>query len=690
MPETFAKKPARGAFRHRISLCESRLWIILATMMHRHTRPLMSALALAWLALVPLCAPAAQVGWTAGGDGPWSVAGNWSGGALPTSTDFVDIGTALFPFAGTVSSAGGGHVAGELDIGALATLAVTGGSLAVVGTIDNHGTSTVTGAAAVSTGRVFNHAGASLTLSDAGTVLDIAEGMFNDGVLSLDAGALMKTGFPDGSVLSTASLTVTGGAAIQSRSMTTTDTATTHIGGAGTQVLIDNAIFAGGATMLTDNAFLEATSLDVAGSGLAAAGFTVDSGASASLVSGIVNGFGTLRASGPGALVQFAGDLHNVGGAIEVVDTGQLSADSIAVLDPGTLTIAGGGHVSAGSLDTDGQVSISGAGSELQVSGAWLNRGAASAAAAATVTAGFLDNRADLMVVDGAHLQAAAIANAGTLQLGMAGGAAATLVTQTLDNSANLQVSNGSQLDAAAFDNLAGASFLMSDTGSSTRVNGTLINEGDIVVGGASVLEADALIQYQGEFHLDGATLATSVAASIAGGQFFGHGNVSGNLGIDTGATASPGDADEPIGVLDISGDFATGGTLRIDIGGPLEGIDSDLFNVGGTAFLGGTVEASLAGGLSAVAGDLFVFLRAADVQFAFDTLLCPGCGALGLELVTGPDFAALGVLPLVIPIPAPAFLLAAPLLGLLAGARRRQPAAQPSGQPRSPGIDYS
>ena len=166
-------------------------------------------IAAAVLALLVAPAPrAAVVGWAAAGNGAWSAPANWGGGALPGPASFVEIGTPAFPFAGTVSSTQPGNVAAELDLGPAPTLAVSAGILAVGGTVDSAGKLTVSGGAVLDAGRLFNRAGGMASATGAGTRIDIGGGVFSDGVLVLEDGAGLATGFPDGSVYSTGTLTV--------------------------------------------------------------------------------------------------------------------------------------------------------------------------------------------------------------------------------------------------------------------------------------------------------------------------------------------------------------------------------------------------------------------------------------------------------------------------------------------------
>ncbi len=144
---------------------------------------------------------------------------------------------------------------------------------------------------------------------------------------------------------------------------------------------------------------------------------------------------------------------------------------------------------------------------------------------------------------------------------------------------------------------------------------------------------ADLDIQAGGRIHLDGGSLDSQFI--INRGELTGSGEIFvGNATLsaavrNTSGTVAPGDSDgDPIGQIDITGDFVNDleGTLSIDIGGTVAGVSHDLVTVDRLAFISGTLEANLVDSFAPQVGDSFVFLTALEGRSGeFENLILPG-----------------------------------------------------------------
>ena len=114
-----------------------------------------------------------NVSWTAG-DGAWESPANWSGGAVPTAADFVDIS-----HSGAVSATAIDNVAREILNKSVFSLSA--GKLAVDGTFDTFGALKVTGGAALDAGRITVETTGALNLADSGSAISVVQGVFNYG-----------------------------------------------------------------------------------------------------------------------------------------------------------------------------------------------------------------------------------------------------------------------------------------------------------------------------------------------------------------------------------------------------------------------------------------------------------------------------------------------------------------------------
>ena len=136
---------------------------------------------------------------------------------------------------------------------------------------------------------------------------------------------------------------------------------------------------------------------------------------------------------------------------------------------------------------------------------------------------------------------------------------------------------------------------------------------------------ADVDVQVGGRLHLAGGTVdaqfisITGGALTGSGEIFVGAGPVTGSVRNQSGRVA-PGDPDgDPIGTLSITGDFVNDarGTLSIDLGGTVAGVNHDLITIDRVAFVAGTLEASLVDGFTPQIGQSFTFLTASRTSLA-------------------------------------------------------------------------
>ena len=230
----------------------------------------------------------ANVTWTLAGTGDWSVGTDWSGGAVPTSTDNADIS------GGTVTITQTGETCGTLWLGSYSGVAGSGvvqmanGSLTISGSADvgysspapssrPGGTDTIVGQFYVGSGAYS----------------------LNGGILNLDA--LSGTGFnfgggtlqASGSFTTYSSMTLTG-----SGGNATVDTA-------GYTVTLSGSLSGLGRLTKTDNGVLVLAGTNTYGGGTTINGGLLEFASPAAIPSGS----GSIALSGSGALL--VGGLHD-------------------------------------------------------------------------------------------------------------------------------------------------------------------------------------------------------------------------------------------------------------------------------------------------------------------------------------------------------------------------------------------
>ncbi len=169
---------------------------------------------------------------------------------------------------------------------------------------------------------------------------------------------------------------------------------------------------------------------------------------------------------------------------------------------------------------------------------------------------------------------------------------------------------------------------------------GSFRNEGVARFSGGQLVLRLAYDQSAGETVLAGGILATRSSINIRGGELRGAGvAVCATLGMGGGTSLDPG---SPIGVLEITnklGDQVLGdgvlalhrtGSLIMDIGGRLPGVEHDQLLVTGDVRLDGTLQVRLANAFTPDLGEEFTLITAKTrrvTQFATETLPSLGAG---------------------------------------------------------------
>lgn len=217
-----------------------------------HTRYFQAATLVA-LGLSQSLAPVAaeEVNWV-GNDGAWEDgATNWSTGSAPSALDFARI-----LYVGHVSSTANGNTA--LEVLNFSTLAVSGGSLDVIGTLDTAGAVGLNGGAAMTLGRLDVQDIGSFAGSGSTTTLAVVQGIFNSGVFTAENGVTVSAESIDNFTTMTAAL----GASVTANSMINHASALLTVTDAGTDFTINGAITNDGSIGVSANGTLGSDSID--------------------------------------------------------------------------------------------------------------------------------------------------------------------------------------------------------------------------------------------------------------------------------------------------------------------------------------------------------------------------------------------------------------------------------------------
>jgi hypothetical protein len=250
--------------------------------------------------------------------------------------------------------------------------------------------------------------------------------------------------------------------------------------------------------------------------------------------------------------------------------------------------------ISGATLQNNGTVNLSGSGAVTLRNGAlWDNAGVLN-----------LGGRSSMTIGGGAG--ATRLVNRGTGAINDAS-ASTTLIGAT--------GTNGSFVNAGAFTKAG-------DSAATQFIDAAMTNTGTIEVRGGKLVATSFPVNSGTIVVSGGATLSTSDAAftNSAAGLLMGYGTFDvGDGTLTNGGTVRPGSSP---GTLTVDGNFTqtATGTLEIEVGGTLPGLDYDLLKVTGNANLGGTLAIKVPAGIEIPAGSDFDFMTYASSAGDFAT----------------------------------------------------------------------
>ena len=288
--------------------------------------------------------------WVAG-DGAWEHATNWSGGALPTAGDFVDI-----QHTGSVTSSAADNLAKEFVN--KSALGVAAGKLAVTGTIDTFGVVSVQGGAILDAGRITIESGGGFAVIGGGSSANVhvTEGVFNYGIWQMTgAAALGAESFDNFN-----SIGIAGGATASANSMINHLSADVSIKDAGSSLRIHGNLTNDGAVFVDDQGQFDTHSIQNN------ALIRVTNGTQTT--ESIINrGLGSqLQIRGVSAQLDVSDFLTNAdldgGSMLEVSDGARAHIEHL--VNAGSVTIDGG-HLSGRDLENRGGLDVAGGSAEL-------------------------------------------------------------------------------------------------------------------------------------------------------------------------------------------------------------------------------------------------------------------------------------------------------------------------------------
>ncbi len=154
-------------------------------------------------------------------------------------------------------------------------------------------------------------------------------------------------------------------------------------------------------------------------------------------------------------------------------------------------------------------------------------------------------------------------------------------------------------------------------------ISSHLAGSGSLTKTTAGTVTLDGENTYTGPTTVSSGTLRVNGGitgdVTVSGGWLDGTGTVAGDVDVLDSGGISAGNSP---GTLAVDGDFSLTGTMLVELGGPLQGIDYDLLDVSGIATVAGTLDIDLSGGFVPSAGDTFDVLLASEVTLADGFLL--------------------------------------------------------------------
>jgi len=155
------------------------------------------------------------------------------------------------------------------------------------------------------------------------------------------------------------------------------------------------------------------------------------------------------------------------------------------------------------------------------------------------------------------------------------------------------------------FDNQAGSTLTKSGgSGTTTFSDLAFTNRGTVTAAAGTLNFQPGFLQAAGSTHLAGGTLRSSGTVELQGGVLDGAGTVTGR--VSNAAKVSPGNSP---GTVTVDGTYVqtTGGTLAVDINGPVPGTDFDQLAIIGSVSLDGALQVAL--GVAPSMGTAFVIV---------------------------------------------------------------------------------
>jgi hypothetical protein len=579
-------------------------------------------LALAVLALVIGAAIqpafAAAKTFTGAVDSNWNTAGNWNPSGVPTSTDDVVINS------GTVHLTGADGDARSISIN---TGAPNTGGLAIDDhklTVSTSGTSTINGFLGVTGTLVLGDATTFGGSSDSGGInvsgtLEIGSTFTitgsdtpNNANINDTSGTSVIDVLGTGSLVrSTSTGLITIGPKVDNDGSVSVQTGTLSLAGGDAGSTTGSYAVSAGATLRTGNSFESpsitgAGTLDVAGGTTTVAStdtFTpaelqIDNNATITLNKNV----------SISSVVAHAGH-RNGTGSLTVTDSADFSG---LALDTGTTTVAA--TVPSFTIADFLSVGSTGVGTN-----ATLNLNAPT-----TYDGSCCSN--------GINLGGGILNIASSFEIGGTGIAAA------INDTGGMPVINI----------LSGGSFTRATSSAGVVVEPPIDNAGTFAVDTGTLDALGGLAQESGGSTTIAQGAELDGGVTLNGGTLKGGGTLGGpveNVGGAVAPGASP-------GTLTITGDYTQdpGGTLQVDVDGPIPGTQFDVLAVGGVATLAGTLEVVQGGGFTPTDGSTFTFLTYGSRSGQFGTLTGAAIAGGGVYTV---DYPA-GSARLVVGIPLP------------------------------------
>lgn len=531
--------------------------------------------------------------WTGAVSSDWFVTGNWSTGAVPTTSDVVHIGT-VTPNTTWIS--------GAAAFGSIVQVGTGNSGLGEL-TIAGGGTLTLTQYIDVASG---DHSVATVTVTGAGSalnggvIIDVGSGLNSNGTLNILNGATAT----DSSGYVGTNPTATGTVTVDGMGSTWTNTSNLGVGFNGTGILnIQN-----GGTVTSAIGILgfyapstgNIVNLDGVGSSLTSTtSLTVGNYGSGTV--NVING-GTLG-SGVGYLGLYGGSSGTV--VVDGLNSTWAAGTELnaGVLGTGTLTVANGGAVTSGTgylgfqAGSTGTASITGAGST------WTNTGDLTVGRSGTGTLSILNGGAVSSVqgivgalagsngqvtVDGVG---STWSNSGDLHVGSFGAGKVTI-----SNGAMITSANGTIGDQA------GATGTVVVTGA-----GSTWTTGTVFVGGSGT----------GILNVSNGGVVDGLVTVLTGGKLGGNGRV-GGIAVGPGGIVGPGNS---IGTLNVNGNigFLSGSIYQVEVNAA--GQADRIVATGAAALTGGTVQVLAGAGSYALSTQYTILTAAGGVTGAFSNV---------------------------------------------------------------------